>query len=215
VKKKTIRKFLKKTIGFSLIILLVIAPGCAGLFNIKDIRGDALDEGFTSIVLIRIKIADRTNVFFERLPQILLVSRRDGNPTIDWISSYKNEQWIKKDVVSYYDRLIIAEARPSDYLIASCILTAGNYNINIELEKKGLNFSVKPGEIMCLGTLDVTIFGLEVTGSNTAGRTFTYNYSALMKNSRDEEKNDLAEFKNRYPRVYKNYSEKINSVKWK
>jgi hypothetical protein len=214
--QKAISYELKKFMQFLSILLVVAISGCSGLFNMKDIKGDIMDDGFSSVVMLKLKITDKTNVFYERSPQILLTSLRNNNPTIDWISGYKAESWTKKDNISYYENLIIAEAKPAAYLISTCNLTAGDYSMNIVLENKGYRFTVKPGEIIYLGTLEVLILNPSDKKPSTSGVVSSiYDYTAEIKNAAGEFDKDIAQFKKLYPQLSRLSDDKINSVRWK
>ena len=45
--QKAISYKLKKFIQFLSIIMVIAISGCTGLFNMKDIKGDIMDEGLS------------------------------------------------------------------------------------------------------------------------------------------------------------------------
>jgi len=78
------------------------------------------------------------------------------------------------------------------------------------METKPLRFSVKPGEILHLGTLEVVINTIAFEG-----RRVRYNYSYSTYTDATVQSSDIQLFRALYPQLSQRFSNTFNKVSWK
>jgi hypothetical protein len=204
-----------KTILFQFLLILVVfsLSGCAGWYNVRNLSNDSLDEGFSSTVLARVRIIDKTNLLMDSHVQLHFLSRKDNEQRFDWIYNTKKEQtarWIKKDGVSIYEGLLVGQARPGDYQVVNCHIFQGSYAVNAAMEKKPLKFALKQGEILYLGTIEIVINTITF-----AGREVNYNYSYVAFSNSATQSADRELFQTLYPQLSRKFGSTVNAVSWK
>jgi len=198
---------------FLLLTAVFSASGCASWFNVKNLATDSLEDGFSSVVLARVKIIDKTNLLTNSHVQLHFLSKKDSEQRFDWIYSANKEEnvrWIKRDSYSTYETLLVGQARPSDYQIVNCHIFQGSYAVNANMETKPLRFSLKPGEILHLGTLEVVINAITFEG-----RRIRYNYSYSTYTDATVQSSDIQLFRALYPQLAQRFNNTFNAVSWK
>jgi hypothetical protein len=203
-----------KNILYILLLLLVVVSlsGCAGWFNVRNLTADNLDEGFSSVVLARVKIVDKTNLLTDSHVQLHFLSRMNNEPRFDWIHSTKKQPgtWTKQDMGSVYEAVLVGQARPGEYELVNCHIFRGSYAVNANMEKTPLKFTLKQGEALYLGTIEVVV-NTVTFGEN---KVF-YNYSYGTSNNPQTRAADMRSFQTSYPQLYQKFGNRTNTVSWK
>lgn len=211
--QRIFKKIMRSFFAFLLMLVVVSLSGCASWFNVRNLTSDSLDEGFTSVVLARVRIIDKTNMLMDSHVQLHFLSRTGNEPRFDWIYNTKKEQtarWTRKDNASIYEGLLVGQARPGDYQVANCHIFQGSYAVNANMEKTPLKFSLKPGELLYLGTFEVVVNKITFSG-----REVFYNYSYSAINNADTRTADIRLFQTLYPQLSQKFGNAINTVPWK
>lgn len=204
--------FRKVLITCSLLLLVASVSGCASWFNVRNLTADNLDEGFSSVVIARVKIIDKTNLLTESHVQLHFLSRMNNEQRFDWIHSTKEQPgtWAKQDAVSIYEAVLIGQARPGEYQLANCHIFRGNYAVNANMEKTPLKFTLKPGEALYLGAIEVVVNTVTFGGNKVF-----YNYSYDTLNNPRTQAADMRSFQINYPQLSQKFGNRINLVSWK
>lgn len=212
-KQQEMMKNLKNIFMSSLLLLAICSvSGCASWFNVRNLTADNLDEGFSSVVIARVKIIDKTNFLTESHVQLHFLSRMNNEPRFDWIHSTKEQPgtWTKQDAGSVYNAVLIGQARPGEYQLANCHIFRGNYAVNANMEKTPLKFTLKPGEALYLGAIEVVVNTVTFGGNKVF-----YNYSYDTSNNQRTQAADMRSFQIDYPQLSQKFGNRINAVSWK
>lgn len=110
------RRLIKQWIMVVIAVIgIMLLSGCSGMFNMKNLKADSLDDGFFSIVVLNLTLTDTTGKkLFDspRLVQAFFATTRDKQPTTDWVYSAINAKWPRKDGTTSHNGLYTGQARP-------------------------------------------------------------------------------------------------------
>lgn len=210
--QRLVKKMKSGFITSLLFLVICTLSGCASWFNVRNLTADNLEEGFSSVVLARVKIIDKTNLLMDSHVQLHFLSRMNNEPRFDWLHSSKQQPgtWTKQNTGSVYDAVLVGQARPGEYQIANCHILQGNYAVNANMEKTPLKFTLKPGEALSLGTIEVVVNTITFDKSKVY-----YNYSFGTSMDSKMQAADLRLFQTNYPQLSQKFGNTINVVSWK
>lgn len=183
-----------------LVAACMCLPGCANWFNLRSLSTDALDEGYASVVLLHLRVVDRTGRFGGRAVQVDFTSRREGTPTLDWVivTGRDADAWKEKDGIQWYEALLIAQARPTEFQLADVGLVTGSEAMHIDLQKGNFRFVAGAGQVQHIGVLEAEVRPLARTDPQASmGLPLTVSYT--LKQIPSQQAADLQAFQHQFP----------------
>lgn len=180
-----------------ILVALVLATlsGCASMFNVRRLSDDRLDEGFSSALLMRVQVLDRTRTMGKgTLPNMWFTVQKPGEAPIHEIPNGDAGSWEEHADGTFLDAPYTIEAREHPFQIegGAFVGTGGMETRSTKLRfERPIAFTPKPGLLTHLG-----IIRIDVTAIDEAG-TVRFGYS-LVRDAAVEMR-DLAAFRARFP----------------
>lgn len=199
--------------------------GCAGWFNVKDLKADSLDEanGFSSAILLHVKLLTKfepksgfdppnnSSVYFTG------VNDKTGS-SLDWLDNERMINKVRTDTGFIYESVFVGQVRPNknDTLWSLSFHYSGSSSPFII--NKG--FALKPGELLYLGTIEIFEDCTVKPNWKPAPASLNTPPNTLIKDvptkfSFNSFGTDIQLFQTKYPRLYQKFINNIDTVSWK
>lgn len=203
--------YLKICLLGMLFVTLFLTSGC-GLpplnLNVWVLAEDVLDknEGFESIVFLRVRVKDNSSMWHNSHPYIVIDSYKDNDLLSLQINNVKSV-WGSKQNAAYLDSFFVTQVKKADFELKVLRLSFdSHYWLDISLDD--CVWTTQPGSLIYLGSLDVEIDGDEQTkmtfdGGYNSNSKFNVKYN-LRQDSMDI-KDAKRDFQIRYPQLYGQY----------
>lgn len=232
---------MRKEFVIHILIFLVLISSCSINKSMLKLNTDSINikEGYSSIVLWRIRIKDRISI--KNDPDIFIYQlKKSDNGATDaeivrlnyniWNGGessgegsyrpyYKKVNYVEKDGVWYSDYLVMTEAKPKEYYFSKLYFLIGissstTTTIGGTITSTTTTFLEPPINkaifISPNRLVYLGVFDMELNSKENNN----YNYTLNISQGQDNFKEDIKSFQNLYPTLYEQFKDNMEFANW-
>jgi hypothetical protein len=189
------RPLVAKFLYASLLLVMSAASlGCASMFSVRRLDVDRFDDGFNSVLLMRLHLVDQAHVLRDTsYPNLTFIVHKPGEPTTFDIPNPDSVIRSTSADARIVDASYVMESRayPMEIEGGSFVSVSGATE-SVKLPfTPAITIAARPGQLTHLGILTITITKVDPKGH------VSFNF-ALVRDAAAEQE-DLKAFRTRFP----------------